>query len=279
MYKEGKWAKQILAIQQEDGKWGWFHSLGQLSGASLTTEQALGRLEILGYTRDDACIQKALQYMHRCLAGEIRIPDREEKVQDWPVFCRMILAARIRRFTKEDSLANQVASEWTKVIEAAFAKGTFCAESYEKAYCDMFNTNKRKGRIIHYANYYPVSLLADELDSNTESAFLDDLLQQPNGIYYVYERCINTPPEVFQSKQTNRYLTALELLGRYSGAKQKLQFAVHWIMENRMENGMWDLGQTVNDKTVFPLSDDWRTKEKRQKDCTEQIKTILNQLA
>ena len=63
MYKDGKWAKQILAIQQEDGKWGWFHSLGQLSGAPLTTEQALGRLEILGYTRDDVCIQKALQYL------------------------------------------------------------------------------------------------------------------------------------------------------------------------------------------------------------------------
>lgn len=50
MYKEGKWAKEIPALQNEDGKWGCFHSLAKSYGAPMTTEQALRRLERLGFT-------------------------------------------------------------------------------------------------------------------------------------------------------------------------------------------------------------------------------------
>ena len=36
MYKEGKWAKQLLGMQKEDGSWGWFHSLSQMSDTPVT---------------------------------------------------------------------------------------------------------------------------------------------------------------------------------------------------------------------------------------------------
>lgn len=50
MHKDGKWAKQIISLQEDDGKWGCFHSLSQVYNSPLTTEQALRRLERLGYT-------------------------------------------------------------------------------------------------------------------------------------------------------------------------------------------------------------------------------------
>lgn len=56
MHKDGKWAKMILALQEPDGKWGCFHSLSRFYGADITTEQALRRLERLGFTQEDACI-------------------------------------------------------------------------------------------------------------------------------------------------------------------------------------------------------------------------------
>ena len=49
-YKESKWAKNIIAMQESDGKWGCFHSLSQFYHSPITTEQALRRLERLGYT-------------------------------------------------------------------------------------------------------------------------------------------------------------------------------------------------------------------------------------
>ena len=91
MHKDGKWAKAILALQEEDGKWGYFHSLSRFYASPITTEQALRRLKRLGFTEEDACIQKALSYMNDCLTGKKQIPDRAEKVHDWSIFTSLIL--------------------------------------------------------------------------------------------------------------------------------------------------------------------------------------------
>lgn len=92
MHKDGKWAKQIISLQDEEGKWGCFHSLSQFYNAPITAEQALRRLEYLGYTIEDECIQKAVRYMDDCLIGKNAIPDRREKVHDWDIFISMILS-------------------------------------------------------------------------------------------------------------------------------------------------------------------------------------------
>ena len=58
------WVQQILALQQEDGSWGHFHSLSQPTKQQpMTTEQALRRLWILGLTKDDQPIARTLAYM------------------------------------------------------------------------------------------------------------------------------------------------------------------------------------------------------------------------
>lgn len=96
-HKNTKWAKQILALQDEEGKWGYFHSLSQDSKTPLTTEQALRRLEILGYTMEDECIQKAVGYMGDCLAGKKEIPDRREKLHSWDIFTSILSYALLHR--------------------------------------------------------------------------------------------------------------------------------------------------------------------------------------
>ena len=58
MYKDTKWANQIISFQDDEGKWGYFHTLFNDSQSPYTTEKALKRLEILGYTIKDDCIQK-----------------------------------------------------------------------------------------------------------------------------------------------------------------------------------------------------------------------------
>ena len=116
MYKDGKWAKKIVSLQEPDGKWGCFHTLSRFYNTSITTEQALRRLERLGYTIEDECIQKAVIYMDDCLTGKKLIPDRPEKIHDWTIFTSMILATWIRRFTLDNPNANKVAEQWADVI-------------------------------------------------------------------------------------------------------------------------------------------------------------------
>ena len=276
MHKDGKWARQIISLQDSDGKWGCFHSLSQFYDAPLTTEQALRRLERLGYTIEDDCIQKAVRYMDDCLSGKNAIPDRREKVHDWDVFTDLILSAWIRRFTDDNINANIVAGKWAEVISKAFSDGHYNSEEYVRAYREVLKP--KGGRLIDFANFYPVSILNGQLDERTERAFVDYLINREGGIYYIYSEKLAVLPEHFESKKASWYLGAVELLAKYRCAVGKLRFVADWLNDNRNEGGNWDMGKVVNDKVYFPLSDDWRKRETREKDCTERVGRLLKEL-
>ena len=276
MHKDGKWARQIIEWQDEEGKWGDYHSLAVAGNSHITTEQAVRRLERLGYTMEDECIQKAVQYMSDCLVGKRTIPDRVEKVHDWNVFLSLILSTGIRRFTGDNLRANEVATQWAQIVTIAFEEGGYNHDKYVDAYKQILKPNG--GRINGLETYYPVSLLCDCLDEKTENAFVEYILNFDKGIYYVYGSKLIVLPQEFQSKKASYYLGAMELLVRYKHTRHKLKFVADWLMENCNENGKWDMGQVVNDKLYFPLSDDWRKKETREADCTERIEKLLNTL-
>ena len=275
-HKDGKWARQLMALQQEDGKWGTFHSMSQFYDAPITTEQALRRLECLGFTEDDPCIQRALAYMDDCLAGRNDIPDHREKIHDWDVFTELILSTWIRRFTDKNARANEIARRWAAVVTAALASGGYDQAAYETAYHDILKP--RGGRLVSLANFYPVSIVSGCLDPETEDAFIGYLLEQEKGIYYIYEKRIADVPSAFQSREANRYLSAMELLAGHAHARPRLRFAVDWLNRCRSENGCWDMGKIANDKIHFPLSDDWRRRETREADCTLRISRLIHTL-
>ncbi len=278
MHKEGKWAKAIIALQEEDGKWGCFHSLSQFYASPITTEQALRRLERLGFTEEDKCIQKALSYMNDCLTGKKQIPDRTEKVHDWSIFTSLILSTQIRLFTSKNEAANAVAESWAKIITEAFQSGVYNHNRYVAAYHRILGLKPGGGRLIDFMNFYPISLVTGCLNEHTEKALVEYALSKENGIYYIYDRPLNILPESFQSKEAVRYLSAIELLAKYKSAIDKLDFVRRWLIENQSPDGKWDMGKTANDKIHFPLSDDWRKKENRINDCTEYIEALIKAL-
>lgn len=278
MHKNGKWARDIIALQDDEGKWGWFHSLSQFYDSPITTEQALRRLERLGYSLEDQCIQKAVAYMDDCLTGIKTIPDRREKLHDWDIFSSLILSAWIRRFTKNNTNANAVAKQWAKIVSCAFASGSYDHVAYIAAFQDIWGIKPRGSRFIDFVSFYPVSMLVDCLDEKTEIAFVDYILNKDDGIYYIYDKKILSLPVSFTGRETSRYLGAIELLAEYQSARKKLHFVVDWLNSNRNDHGCWDLGKTVNDKVYFPLSDDWRKKGARELDCTERIEALINKL-
>lgn len=278
MHRDGKWAKQIISLQDEEGKWGCFHSLSRFYNAPITTEQALRRLEYLGYTIEDECIQKAVRYMNDCLIGKNAIPDRREKVHDWDIFTSMILSTWIRRFTNDNPHANEVAGQWAGVISAAFADGRFGYNEYVRAYHEILGLTPKGGRLIDFVNFYPISLLRDCLDEKTQDAVIDYVINRDDGIYYIYDKKISVLPEYFESRIASRFLAAVELLAGYEHAKYKLKFVIDWLDDNKNENGRWDMGKSVNDKLYFPLSDDWRKSKTREADCTERIENLITML-
>lgn len=275
MYKNSKWAREIISLQREDGSWGYFHTLSDPNQNPITTEQALRRLEILGYTIDDTCIQKAVRYMHDCLTGKKETPDRREKIHDWDIFTQLMLSTWIRRFTKDDPTANAAADIWADIISFAFRNEKYSHEDYLSAYHQAFAQKARGGRLIDFVTFYQVSLVADCLDRQTERAVFDHILNHEKGIYYIYNGPIRTLPEVFASKKSSRYLRAIELLTEYKNNLNKLAFVIAWLHKNKDTAGKWDMGNSAKDFISFPLSDSWN-KEVRRKDCTYRIERIIH---
>lgn len=278
MYQQTKSARDILSLQDSEGKWGYFHTHFSDSPCPHTTESALRRLEILGYTMEDECIRRAVSYMSDCLVGIKQIPDRVEKNVDWDVFTSLMLAARIRRFTKENSAANATARVWAGIVTRAFATQAYNDQAYLQAYFEAFGSLPRGGRLLDLSQFYILSVVNGYLDKTVEQRLLRYVIDKPDGIYYAYEKCIHTLPDAFASKDANRYLGCIELLAEYPGAKHALQFVAQWLKQNQNASGKWDMGASAKDGVYFPLSDNWRTAALREADCTYRITRLLSKL-
>ena len=284
-YKNGKWAKKIIELQKDDGSWGFFHTLSMpTSSQPITTEQAIGRLRRLGFTKDDTVIKKAISYMHDCLARKKEIPDRPEKRADWGIFTDLMLAACIRRFTDDDALANNIADNWKAVADAVFINGEYDSKVYTNAFYDIIKpksgTIKRNIELLRLNYYYPILLLAGKIEESIEKRYFDYIMNSETTYYYGHYGSIMQLPNNFQTKEASIYLAAIELYCEYPNmyCKNKLKFVIEWLNHNKTENGGWDMGAIVKNGTYFPLSDSWRTAELREKDCTYRIEKIISAL-
>jgi hypothetical protein len=130
------------------------------------------------------------------------------------------------------------------------------------------------------ANSYHVSLVADLLDDKTALAFMNYILQNQSGIYYIYGKQLSVLPETFKSLEASRYIKAIELLSKYRnpGCKEKLKFVVDWLNVNKEDEGYWDMGAKAKDGMSYPLSDSWRKKEYQIKDCTYRISKLIKNI-
>lgn len=283
MYKDTKWAKEILAQQDENGLWGNFHTLSKPSKAPITTEQALRRLYVLGFDINDEAIARTVTYMSDCLKGRKQMPDRREKMHNWDIFTELMLAVWIRKFTLADRSANRVAGKWADIITRAFSSGSFSHEDCALAYTEIFGEPPRGGRLVDFVTFYQLSLLPGMLNERTERLMMDYVLHYDKGIYYVFSRPsgdsrICNVPETFAFREAGRYLAALELLAEYRNSIDMLHFASKWLYANQREEGNWDMGSEVKDGIYFPLSDNWKKKENRIADCTWRIRRLLDKL-
>ena len=236
MRKEGKWAKQILACRNDEGMWGNFHTLSQPVGnKAITTEQAIRRLRILGYTKEDEPIRVVLERMCQCVRGERKIDNYYEKTHDWPLFERLMMSAWIRIFEPENETALKVAGQWAFIVEKAFAGGEYNKSEEIEAFTLQFGRKPkpRSGFETGFGMFYHAVLLRGVLKPATESLLLDYYLARSQGIYYIYDKCLSTLPEKFDTKRTSHYLAAVELLAEYERAGEKLGFVAEWLDSNR----------------------------------------------
>lgn len=278
-HKNGKWAKQILDARNPDGLWGNFHTLSRpVSGRAITTEQAIRRLRMLGFTKEDEPIRIVLERMVLCVSGRQKIDSYFEKTHDWALFEKLMLSAWIRLFDPDNEIALEIAKQWAFLAEQAFQSGRYCRADDEAAFHSLFGRKPKSGFETGFGMFYHVALLQGVVKPETERLLLDYYLTKPDGIFYIYNGPLNQLPEHFASRKTVDYLSAIELLAGYQQAEEKLNFVARWLLTNQNASGGWDLGPSAKDGITFPLSDSWRKPEQRMADCTERIQGLLQKL-
>lgn len=277
--KDGKWARQILDSRNDEGMWGNFHALSRpAANKPITTEQAIRRLRILGFTKEDEPVRAVLERMCLCVSGEKKIDGYSEKAHDWALFEKLMLSAWIRIFEPENEIALSVARQWAAIAEQAFSSGRYDRDDDAAAFAAQYGREPKSGFETGFGMFYHAALLQGVLTPETESRLLDYYIARPEGIYYIYDKPLCVLPEVFASRAASCYLAAVEVLADYRQAEEKLRFVVRWLDANRDEQGQWDLGAGAKDGVYLPLSDSWRKEADRKSDCTERITGILQKL-
>ncbi|MBP7401225.1 MAG: hypothetical protein KBA30_01255 [Clostridia bacterium] len=279
-FRDGKHARALLDMQRPDGSWGQFHSQ-TAPYREPTTEQALRRLRILGFTRTDEPIRRALSYLRDCLDGRRTIPDRREKWIGFDMYMETALAAGIREFDPDDPSAARIAARWREVVSEAFSGGFYDEGAYRSAFLRVFGFPcGNHARYIDFVALYPVALLAAELGPETGAAVVRYVLDHPAGLYYVSGGPLRSHPKSLADRGVSAWMAAIGLLARYPGerARGELRFAADWLEQVRDPAGFWDMGPGARDGIYLPLSDSWRDPGVRRSDCTLHVGELLGRL-
>lgn len=277
MFKDSLDAKKIIAAQDENGLWGNFHSLAEPTNKPYTTEQALRRLEILGYTKFDLPIKRTIDFMEACLRRNAIMPDRREESHNWDIFMELMLATWIRRFSNDSDCAKEIALKWAHIVSMGFKDGKLNPEEYNDAYQQIFGEKIYGGVFKDCANFYHVSLLKGMLEPQIEMNFIDYILNHPQGIYYLgYNKKLKELPDKFDSKQTVKFIASIKLLQEYDYGMSQLGYVERWLNKHKASASTWELSSNVKDKIYLPLSESWRKKERRINDCTYFINEIVS---
>ena len=268
---------ELVQAQQPDGSFGRFYSRNKrIRYAGRTTETALIRALSLGMTGDHPMLVRMKNYMEAVLLGEADWPDHPDPSLDWPIAKKLVTAARLRHLDPDNELARLEASRCVKLVEATFAEDYFDELEFTEAYEDIFNQPAEHGTRMLFS-LYGLLLVQGLLPYPVEQRLTHYLIKESRGVYLISNRSLGYTPLTFESRESLRYIRALELLSGFPSSAELLTHAADWLWEQMNNNGLWDLGHLGRDGLELPLSDSWRGGQ-RPVDCSVALLCLLMRL-
>lgn len=273
---ESKWVTEVLAAQQENGTWGRFHSEDTKEKHKFrTTELALRRCKVLGLDHHHERIQKSIRYMEAVLQKQVEWSDRSEKPDSWLVAVEVITAATLSQFAPRHPLLAPVIEKWVEIARSSITPQGY-SESGELA------AQRRVHHIqsnFHYLlTKYSLQLLSCQpglLSPELEEALVPWAWSKPDGIGYFKRIQLTQMPSGSAYPQVKTPLEVAELLSGFRSSKAVCEPFLQWLWERRYAQGLWDFGEKGGEIIEYPLSEDWRERQKRSIDYTTRILCIL----
>lgn len=271
---------QVLVRQQSQvGSWGkrFFTRNKVVKNPAHTTETALIRLNAMAVDPSRDVMIKAVEYMEKLLDGRLKWPDKIDTALGNEEAMRLVITARLSEIVPDHPYVINYADSIIKILSAAFSQGYFDEGQMREVSEDILGIRLDSDCQICFS-LYPLILLRNKLDYELEQKWMDHIFNKRRGIYLINNRSLNHLPLSFPSKESMRYINAIDILSWFPSAMSYLDHARDWLWDQLIGNGLWDFGSFGRDGLELPLSKSWRDPICRQIDSTVRVLTILHRI-
>jgi hypothetical protein len=277
--KCSRWISELSAEQRVDGSWGPFHSQStRLKQKILTTEMGVDRALALGLDANHPILNRTVDYIVDVIESRKSFPDTPEKNDRWPTGVRLFLASTLSLIAPDHPILDADRALWSEIARRAFQSGEYQEDDEIKAHAELTGATV-KGSYLVLRRKYQLNILGSlpgTLSFDLETALLKWLLQRPDGIGYLSVP-LNIPPVPHKASVFDHWLASIEMLSRlFPSWSHHFQSSLQWIWDQRHPDGYWDFGSRSSSATFFPLSEDWKSRQKRRFDWTARILILLH---
>lgn len=269
------YVRELSQSQEDDGSWGRFYSRNKaVKFAGKTTETALIRAVSLGMDKNHPTIGRLIKYLESVLLGSASWPDRPEVTLEWPVGIKLVTAACLNLIDPGNETVKPIADLWQGILQVTLADGFLDEARFQEMFEDNFHQLPNNGSSLIRSGYI-LMLLRDRIPYDLEVRLTNHLINHARGIFLVNNRSLNHFPLEFPSRESLRFIAALDLLSYFPSASNLLEQAYEWLWDQKNSEGFWDFGQLGRDGLHLPLSQSWRVHQARETDCSIRILTIM----
>ena len=266
----------LLDEQRGDGSWGRFHTRDYALKRKIgTTEAGVERAIELGLPRSHPVFRKVQPYLEAVLDGQVRIPDRAEKHENWPTGVAMFAGATLSAFAPESPALDRTWEFWSGVVRRSFATGRHDVDAELRAHRQLLGRSGNRGWMRLHSKYVVMILgsRAKRLPPEVEATYVRWLWEDcPKGLVYL-DVAVDQYPQKLRGWRLHAWLRLLELFSALPSSRPRAEPAIERLLSARNREGLWDFGIQPS---CPHFSDNYRRKGVTAHDWTTRVACLLS---
>jgi len=255
---------RLNTSQFDDGSWGRFHTQDSSVDSPFPTTEIAVKLALdYGLDKNSILLRRTVDYILDHLDGKLEWSDPAEKHDNpaaWPIETRMYSASILALIDNCHPSLDRYWDYWNTVLSAAFGSGVYNSQVEKTERIRLDNCIRKRPLPFHVK--HPLIIITSTrrtLDEELQDRILDFVMNNPQGIYYVYSKRLNDFNAI-AARDVFFWLQAQMIIGRFKLWREKSEPALEWIWTKKNKNGLWDFGSGIPRRPMlsFPLSTSWK---------------------
>jgi hypothetical protein len=276
--------KKLIDSQKSDGSWGRFHSQdSSIKTEFPTTEYAISLALDIGLDKSSSILQKTVDYLVSHINGKIEWIDPSEKHDNpeaWPIETKHYSAAALALIDNENKELFKYRDYWETIVSQSFASGEYSRETEREIRIKLDGCIRKKP--IPFDVRHPLIILSStnkKLNVDLQNNILHHVMENDNGIYYVYPNRISAIERI-NDKNIFNWIKAQMILSRFDEWNERAISMLKWLWNKSNQSGLWDFGINVPRRpySCFPLSESWKKGKDRIIDQSTIVLTLLKRM-